>query len=97
MNRGISGGADLGLSQRSKSFTPISVSGLVAILVLAFLAGAYCGAIITNNVATKVVMNECNKYQSNSTIRQSGLFPDTNGSINIQFEPNYPIYQRKQE
>ena len=89
MNRGISGGADLDLSQRNRTF--------LAILVLAFLAGAYCGSIITNNVVTKVVMNECNKYQSNTTERQPGLFPDTNGSINIQFEPNYPIYQRKQE
>ena len=88
MNKGISGGADLGLSQRNRTF--------LAILVLAFLAGAYCGSIITNKYATEAVIHECNKW-TNTIEREPGLFPDTNGSINIQFEPNYPIYQRKQE
>ena len=78
MNRGISGGADLGLSQRNRTF--------LAILVLAFLAGTYCGAIITNKIVVEDVTYECNKW-TNTTEREPGSVLTTDVFTNIQFEP----------
>ena len=78
MNKGISGGADLGLSQRNRTF--------LAILVLAFLAGAYCGAIITNKIVVEDVTYECNKW-TNTTEREPGSVLTADVFTNIQFEP----------
>ena len=92
MNRGISGGADLGHLPKSNLSKYLFI--FFILLLIAFMSGHLFGY----RIAQKNIQDECNKfieenYGTNKTNGITGSVFDTNYSFNIFSESNSSLHE----